>query len=72
MFKELSKNDEHASQAYLYLLFEYEMLDAIQDYLEEHDDSEFIRFRALYTLKRANSKYNVNGMVNSFAVCNED
>ena len=72
MFKEFSKDDEHASQAYLYLLFEYEMLDAIQDYLDEHDENEFIRFRALYTLKRANSKYNVNGLVNSFAVCNEN
>ncbi|MEA3419552.1 MAG: hypothetical protein U9Q90_09160 [Campylobacterota bacterium] len=72
MFKELSKNDDHASQAYLYLLFEYEMLDAIHDYLEEHGEGELIRFRALYTLKKANSKYNVNGLINSFAVCNED
>ena len=35
MFKNIQKDDENASNAYLYLLFEYEMLDAIEEYLDE-------------------------------------
>lgn len=72
MFKEFRKQDENANQAYLYLLFEYEMLDAVQEFLSEHGEKEFVRFRALYTLKKMNNKYNVEGMVNSYAVCNEN
>ncbi len=69
MFKAVQKSDESASNAYLYLLFEYEMLDAIEDYLYEHPENEFVRYRALYTLKRNDSKYNMESLVNSDAVC---
>jgi len=69
MFKAIQKNDEMASNAYLFLLFEYEMLDAIEDYLYEHPENEFVRYRALYTLKRNDSKYNMDSLVNSDAVC---
>ncbi|RLA72208.1 MAG: hypothetical protein DRG30_07605, partial [Epsilonproteobacteria bacterium] len=72
MFKSFQKSDENACQSYLYLLFEYEMLDKIEDFLSEHGEKEFVRFRALYTLKKMNQKYNVEGMVNSYAVCNEN
>ncbi len=70
-FKALQKNDENASNAYLYMLFEYEMLDAIEEYLEEHVDHEFTRYRALYTLKRNDSKYKMDSLINSDAVCYE-
>jgi len=69
MFKNIQKGDENASNAYLYLLFEYEMLDAIEEYLDEHAENEFVRYRALYTLKRNDSKYNIDSLVNSNAVC---
>ena len=69
IFKDIQKRDENASNAYLYLLFEYEMLDAIEEYLYEHPENEFIRYRALYTLKRNDSKYNMDSLVNSNAVC---
>ncbi len=72
MFKSFQKSDENACQSYLYLLFEYEMLDKIEDFLSEHGEKEFVRFRALYTLKKMNQKYNVEGMVNSYAVCDEN
>ncbi len=72
MFKNFQRHDENASQAYLYLLFEYEMLDKIEEYLSEHGEKEFVRFRALHTLKKMNQKYNVEGMVSSYAVCNEN
>ena len=72
MFKGFRKNDEKANQSYLYLLFEYEMLDAIEEFLSEHGQKEFVRFRALYTLKKMNNKYNVENMVSSYAVCDEN
>jgi len=72
MFKNFQNHDENASQSYLYLLFEYEMLDTIEEFLHEHGEKEFVRFRALHTLKKMNQKYNVEGMVSSYAVCNEN
>ena len=72
MFKEFRKGDENANQAYLYMMFEYEMLDAVEEFLSEFSEKEFVRFRAIYALKKMNNKYNVEGMVNSYAVCNED
>ncbi|MEA3455737.1 MAG: hypothetical protein U9R26_04465 [Campylobacterota bacterium] len=72
MFKAFQKHDEKASQSYLYLLFEYEMLDAVEEFLSEHGQKEFVRFRALHTLKKMNNKYNVEGMVSSYAVCDEN
>jgi len=41
-----------AQIAYIYLLFEYEMIEKAGEYLQEHDADEFIRFRALYDLKK--------------------
>jgi hypothetical protein len=70
-FRTLQKKDENASNAYLYLLFEYEMLDAIEEYLDENAEHEFIRYRALYTLKRNDSKYKMDSLINSDAVCHE-
>jgi len=72
MFKNFQHLDENASQSYLYLLFEYEMLDKIEEFLSEHGEKEFVRFRALYTLKKMNNKYNVESMVGSYAVCDEN
>ena len=72
LFKAFKKKDENANQAYLYLLFEYEMLDMVEDFLSEHSEKEYVRFRALYTLKKMNNKYNVESMVSSYAVCNEN
>jgi len=72
MFKEFRKKDENANQSYLYLLFEYELLDDIEEFLSEHGQNDFVRFRALYTLKKMNNKYNVENMVSSYAVCNEN
>jgi len=72
IFRDFKSKDENANQSYLYLLFEYELLDDIEEFLSEHAESDFIRFRALYTLKKMNNKYNVENMVSSYAVCNEN
>jgi hypothetical protein len=69
LFHDIQKIDENASNAYLYLLFEYEMLDVIGEFLDENGEHEFIRYRALYTLKRNDSKYKMDILVNSDSVC---
>ncbi len=72
MFKGFRKIDEDANQAYLYLLFEYEMLDAIEEFLNDFSVNEFVRFRALFTIKKSNHKYNIESLVSSYAVCDEN
>ena len=60
-----------AQYAYLYLLFEYELLDEISKYLDEQEDSEFMRFRALFTLKKSNSRYKLEDIINIDTICKE-
>ncbi len=72
LFKKLSTEKELAQNAYLYLLFKYEMLDAVKAYLEESGEDEFITFRALYILKRDNHNFRSTDIVHSALVCNED
>ncbi len=71
MFRAYQIKNDNAEYAYLYLLFEYEMMDEIGKYLEEHEDHEFMRFRALYTLKKANAPYKLEDIIDINTVCNE-
>ena len=72
LFRKLSTEKEIAQNAYLYLLFKYEMLDAVKAYLEESGEDEFMTFRALYILKRENHNFRSTDIVHSALVCNED
>ncbi len=72
MFRRFQSRYESAGSAYISILFEYEMLDAIQEYLDEHPDNEFMRYRALYSLKKTNSRYKIDNLVNSYAICYDD
>ncbi len=71
LFKEYNEKYVKAQIAYLYLLFEYEMIDKAGEYLEEHDADEFIRFRALYDLKKEHNKYKINDLINIKHICND-
>jgi len=71
LFKKFATDKDVAQNAYLYLLFQYEMLDAVKGYLEESDESEFRSFRALYTLKKGKYNYRVSDIISSSTVCNE-
>ena len=71
LFKNFQDKDEKAQNAYLYLLFEYELLEQVSTYLEEHDENEFMKFRALYDLKRSNSKYKLEDIIDVHSVCVE-
>ena len=69
MFKKLIQKDESASNAYLYLLFEYEMLDRVQTFLEEHDEYEFKPFRAYLILKRNKYNFKIDDLIDTAVVC---
>jgi len=71
LFNGYQKDDEKAQNAYLYLLFEYELLDQVGTFLEEQEENEFMKFRALYQLKRENSKYKLEDIINIHSVCAE-
>jgi hypothetical protein len=71
MFRGFQVQEEKAQNSYLYLLFEYELLDQAKAYLGEQDPSEFIKFRALLTLKQENSRYKLEDIIDINSICNE-
>lgn len=72
LFRTYQKNNEKAENAYLYLLFEYELIDQVGTFLEEHEENEFLKFRALYDLKRKNSKYKLEDIIDIHSVCQDN
>jgi len=70
LFKQMAKEKEQAQNAYLYLLFQYEMLDEAKAYLEESGEDDFKPFRALYTLKKGKYNYRVSDIICSENICN--
>ena len=71
MFKEYQADNEKAQNAYLYLLFEYELIEQAGAYLDEQEENEFIKFRALYTLKQETTKYKLEDLIDIHSVCTE-
>ena len=69
LFKKYQAANPKAQHAYLYLLFEYELMDEVGAYLEEHDERDFIKGRALYALKKANKNYKIEDLVDINAIC---
>jgi hypothetical protein len=69
LFKELAQETEKAQNAYLYLLFEYEMIDQVAKFLEEHDEMEFKPFRALLILKQEKHNYRIDDLIDAEIAC---
>jgi hypothetical protein len=69
LFKELAAEKEKAQNAYLYLLFEYELIDQVRKYLEEHDEMEFKPFRALLILKEGKHNFRIDDLLDSGIAC---
>ncbi len=69
LFKKYQNENPKAGHAYLYLLFEYELMDEVGAYLEEHDARDFIRGRALYELKKSNKNYKIEDLINIDTIC---
>lgn len=71
LFRGYQLDDPKAQNAYLYLLFEYELLDQVSIYLTEQEEHEFIKFRALWDLKQEHSQYKLKDIIDIDSVCNE-
>lgn len=71
IFKILEGKYPAAQTSYLYLLFDYEMIDRAKDYLNEQDSQDFIRFRALYDLKKHYKKYKITDLMRTHHICND-
>ena len=69
LWKEYQNRYTKAEIAYLYLLFDYEMVDKAGEYLEEHDEEDFKRFRALYDLKKEHKKYKITDLMDVRHIC---
>jgi len=69
LWKEYQSKYSKAEIAYLYLLFEYEMIDKAGEYLREHGEEDFKRFRALYDLKKEHKKYKITDLMNIRHIC---
>ncbi len=69
LFKAFRADNENAESAYLYLLFEYELLDQVAIFLDEQGEDEFIKFRVLYELRKEHHKYKLEDIIDIRAVC---
>jgi len=69
LIRKLMERDESAKSAYLYLLFEYEMLDTVKHFLEEHDEYEFKPFRAYLILKKNKYNFKIEDLIDSDNIC---
>ncbi len=69
LWREYQSKYSNAEIAYLYLLFEYEMIDKAGEYLREHGEDDFKRFRALYDLKKEHKKYKITDLMDIRHIC---
>jgi len=71
LFYDYQVQNEKAQNAYLYLLFEYELLEKASHYLQEQREHEFMKFRALYILKREHTGYKLDDIIDIEFLCHE-
>lgn len=71
IFKILEGKYIAAQTSYLYLLFDYEMIEKSKEYLNEQDSQDFMRFRALYDLKKTYKKYKITDLMRTYQICND-
>jgi hypothetical protein len=69
LFKKYQKENPKAQNAYLYLLFEYELLDEIANYLDEQEEHEFMKYRALFELKKQNKGFKLEDLIDAESIC---
>ncbi len=62
VFEELSNDNDAALDAYVYILFEYEMIDKIRDIFASTSDDELTAFKALLELKDSGKQYTIDSL----------
>ncbi|PHR57836.1 MAG: hypothetical protein COA44_05010 [Arcobacter sp.] len=60
LFEVLAEQDEEAHEAYLYTLFDLEMIDTAKEFLETQTEEEAMKFRAYLALKESGHNFNIN------------
>lgn len=60
LFEKLSNDDEKATAAYIFTLYDLEVIEAANDILDAARDDEFLQFRAYKALKDAGKHYSVH------------
>ncbi len=60
LFETLSDTKEEAMDAYLFTLFDLEMLSPADEILENTQADEYVNFKAYRALKECNKNYNIN------------
>lgn len=60
LFENLSSVIDEATEAYLYILFEFEMIDAAKEVLLGSTKNEFVPYKALLDLKHAGKHYSID------------
>ena len=69
LFKAYQKENPKAQNAYLYLLFEYELLEEIERYLDEQEEHEFMKYRALLELKKQDTRFKLEDLIDAESIC---
>jgi hypothetical protein len=69
LFKKFAGEHPKAQAAYLFLLFRYEMIDKAKSFLEEHEESDFVAFRAFKVLKKHTYNYKVRDFISAENAC---
>ena len=60
LFEIISENNDLAMEAYLYTLFDLEMISLAKDILDNSQENEYLKFKAYSDLKNANKNYSIN------------
>ncbi len=59
MFEKLYEKDENAVEAYLYILFELQMIDQVREILENSAEDELQKYKYLIFLKDSGKNFNI-------------
>jgi len=62
IFEEISNTNELALDSYLYVLFEYEMIDMIRDIFASSAQDELLPYKALLDLKDSGKQYTLDSL----------
>ena len=70
LFNKYRQNSSKAENAYLWILFDYEKVEDIKEFLEEQRDNEFIKYRLLLELRANNHHFKLEDFIDKKSVCN--
>lgn len=62
LFEDISANDESLCASYLYILFEYEMIDQAREIILNSQKDEYIVFKAMLDLRDAGKNYTLDSL----------